>query len=178
FHETDDRVASAYDEFIVQRGRHPGDTDARHELLIVRVVQRAAIAVFAGEELFAGGEVEIRLAVGDFVEGLRGLPAGTEGQCEIAAEVPIVLEEKGGGRMAMSPLAGYTAAAFFAELVQQEVGEAVAGIFRGAVVEEAQSAVVAGVIAILLEANHLEAGLQDVNAAHDGEIVSDLIFVL
>src|SRR5207248_5466283 len=83
-----------------------------------------------------------------------------------------------GARMAVAPLAGHATAAFFAELVQQEIGEAVAGVLSDAVFEESQRSIVAGVVAVLLHADYLETGLQDVDAAHDRQIISDLVFVL
>ena len=86
-------------------------------------------------------------------------------------------KKSGVAPVAMSPLAGDGAAALGWRAVEQEIAEVDAGVAAG-IGEEAESAVVAGIVVVLLRRGRLAAELQEVGSGLVGEMGLRLVVVL
>ena len=136
-------------------GRVIGEADARFKLLVVRIVQRAAVAVLARQEYFAGESVDIRLAIGNFVQRLDEFPTHAEVDRQIARQFVIVLNKDSVAPMPLAPFPDYRAAALGGKQIHQEVAVCEAGTHGAVEGERTERAVVPGVVAVLTEADKL-----------------------
>src|SRR5207245_4862980 len=156
------------------RRRCPGEAHARLEAAVERLVERAAVAVLAGQDELPGGEVDVRLAVVLLHPGREVLPREPQVQREVVPDPEVVLGEDAdavpkvgeGSDEAAAPLGGH--------LVQQEVREAEAGE-RAVVLEVAEDALVARVGEALMLVQPASAELDRVTSPEERELLRDLV---
>src|SRR5438876_8312949 len=170
FHVLHDAEGAAHDPL---GGRRPGDADTRLEATVERIVERAAVAVLAGQEQLPRREVYIRLPI-VLLDPWRGvLPRQAEIQREVVADAEVVLTENGdavselqeGGDQAAPTLRGY--------LIQEEVREAEAGE-RARVLEVAKDSLVARIGESLPLVEPTAAELELMTTLEPGVLVSEL----
>ena len=120
--------------------------------------------------------VEVRLPVVLLDEGRGVGPAEAEVQGQVGPDLEVVLDEERDPVLEVRPrVVGVAAATALARhLVEEEVGEGDAGEGAG-VAEEAERAVVAGVVAALDVAQELAAELQGVAALDPGQLLVELV---
>src|SRR6202011_5109247 len=93
FKEVGDTVSAADDESSIEAGRGVGEADAGHPSIPEGVIESAAGPVLSGDRDRPGDDVEVRLFVVRFVEGLVPFPAHAEVKGEVGRYLPVVLKE-------------------------------------------------------------------------------------
>src|SRR5262249_32989032 len=175
FHVLGDAVSGAHDELAIETFRRPCNANARLKAFIVRIIKRAAVAVFAGKELTPAEQLEIRLTIRDFDHRRGVFPAHAQVERKIVVDLIVVLEKHANAVLAVSPFALVRAAdaadPFAREQVEQEVGEGDARELC-AVGVCAEYAVVARVVAILLITLQLAAHLERMAPAQPRQVVA------
>ena len=124
FHVLRDAVAAA---------EHPplthavGGADARLPAVVVRLVERAAVAVLSGRQRLGVAQVEVRLAV-VLLDERRGVaPAQAKVEGERVGDLEVVGGVERHAALQVRPRLRQRAAALALHLIEQEVGEGHAG---------------------------------------------------
>ena len=171
-HVLRDAVAAAHHPAFVGA---PRQAEPRLEAFVVRLIERTRLATAVGrDDLLAGGQAEIRLAVGLLDDRLRVRPAQSEIERERLRHLVVVLHEERGPVVNVRPRLGIAAATLGPNLIEQEIGERESGE-GAAVCEYPEQAVVAGVEAPLRVMQELSSDLQRVVALQPCDLVVELI---
>ena len=149
--------------------------------LVVRLVERAAVAVLAGQLLLGVDQREVGLAIVLFDERRRVAPAQTEVEGQVVGRLEVVGGVERGAVLQVRPRLGQRAAALARDLIEEEVGNrraagrGVGGPGVGtAVGDVAEDAVVAGVVTVHHVVVPRPAELQRVAALQPGQALVDL----
>ena len=170
-HVLRDAVAAAQHPSIVGP---PRQAEPRLETLVVRLIERARRTIAVGrDDLLAGGQAEIPLAVVRLDDGLRVRPTHPEVERERRRHLEIVLHEQRGPVVEVRPRLRGAATPFGRHLIEQEIGERESG--EGAAVgEDPEQAVVAGVEAALHVVQELPADFERMVALQPRDLVVEL----
>src|SRR5262249_46404277 len=113
-----------------------------------------------------------------FVQGLGVLPPHTQVHGEVARDLVVVLDENAIAPVTLAPLADYRSATLDREQVLEEVAVGEATDHAAVKRERSEGPVVAGVIAVLAEADELEARFDQVFALLPSQVVGIGDFVV
>ena len=180
FQERRDGIGATNHHLLTQHVRVIGKADARLEVLLVRVIERPAVAILAGKFQHAAEQAEVRLAVVDFHQWRVILPPQPQIQRQVVGDMPIVLEVKAPDRGALAPGSVLQTASVPVRKTEDEIG--LAHLFAGGIygvgrretaaeIHVAAAAIVAGVKDVHLLAQNIGAHFHHVAAANYGDIV-------
>src|SRR5205823_13436758 len=110
------------DQFLAGCIGSPGKAYARLEILVIGIIERAGIAVLAGELDLTGEQSEVRLPILDLHQRRVVLPANSEVQRQVVADAIVILHVEAVDCLALAPCAGAEAAAEIVGKAEDEVG--------------------------------------------------------